>query len=184
MRRGWKGEQAEERESMKVEHGGASSRIRFRVPVALMTAILPPYAPLRSRAPPSRPCPLPTTENRTPPRGDAPLPRHTFPSPLAVQHTSRITRITSQHRERATCSPLSPNSLFVALPFSISPFFSLPSLSLSLSLLSLLFSQKGIYRFTSTKLTPPQPSLFPGAVGTQRQDDIPRYVALYISIPL
>lgn len=107
----------------KVEHGRVPPRIRFRVPVALMTAILPPLAPLVLPYPTITPLPSSHHRESHPPlRGDAPCP----PLPLSLspslsqpstQYTSRMTRITSQRRERATCSPLLP---------SLSPFPSLP----------------------------------------------------------
>jgi len=131
--------------------GGIVEKIRFRVPVALMTAILPPYAPpplppLRRHAPPSRPCPPPTTGNRVPTARRRPFPF----ARRAVQHTSGMTRITSRHEERATCSPLSPSLALPVRRSTLSPFSFLPfsplflPLHLPLSLFVLSFSQKGV----------------------------------------
>lgn len=88
-----------------------------------MTAILPPLAPLTLPYPTIAPLPSSYHRESHPPlRGDAPYPPLClslflvlFPSlsQPSTQYTSRMTRITSQRRERATCSPLSP-SLFLS----------------------------------------------------------------------
>lgn len=111
----------------KVAHGRVPPRIRFRVPVALMTAILPLLALV---LPFPTITPLPSSHHREshpPLRGAAPCPplsRSLSPSlsQPSTQYTSRMTRITSQRRERATCSPLSPSlSLSLSLPPSLPP---------------------------------------------------------------
>lgn len=106
------------------------------------------------------------------PAGLAPH-RSTTPLPLSTplhtkQHTSRMTRITSQRRERATCCPLLP-------PLTSSCRHPPPPLSVPVRYLS---------RFTSADPTPPQAtprSPRRPAVGTHERDRIHTICgALYI----
>lgn len=137
----------------KVERGRVPSRIRFRVPVALMTAILPPLAPLTLPCPTIAPLPSSHHRGSHPSlRGDAPclpptpslslslspsLPPSPSLSQPSTQYTSRMTRITSQRRERATCSPRSPSLPLSPLlppgkvPIALRPQIRLPRDSLA-----------------------------------------------------
>lgn len=128
----------------RLSAGGYDPRIRFRVPVALMTAILPPLAPLTLPCPTIAPLPSSHHRESHPPlRGDAPclspslsLTPSSFSTLYAI-HIQDDSNYVTTLRERATRSP--------PFPFPPSHPYSLPER----------------YRFTSTDPTPPRfPSCF------------------------
>lgn len=138
----------------KVERGRVPSRIRFRVPVALMTAILPPLAPLTLPCPTIAPLPSSHHRGSHPSlRGDAPCLPPTPSLSLSLSpslsfsfstlHAIHIQDDSNYVTTSRTCD------LFSSFPFP-------PSLSLTPS-------RKGTYRFTSTDPTPPRFPCCPAA---------------------